>query len=721
MLLRSRLTVLASVVMAVLIAGFAATIVHRDRYFASRYNQEVLQSHRFAWEKIAGQQRDSLNSAMLKLISVPGFVAAASRGDSPSLTQYVNQIRKEIPHLRVDIFSPSRSLIYSTMLSQLDWKGLLDAGALQQLLDSGKPMVGLIQTGSKQFYWLRGEVISLDGSLPAFVLAVGVDVQPTLEQLKKTLDSEIYLANLKGRMAHGTDEELFRRAQFVSASRVELVSNMPVVDLVYLVTNMPQMNPEGRLIGVLISLRDVTQVTKADSAANFALLVGMSVFSLFFIAMMFFYLRSSFEPLSQTVMVLDALAKGDTQTQLADSIDDSGNDETAHIARGVTVLREEMLTFNMLRDERRRARTQQERVIRNELRTLAASLDPDSREAVLKELSGEMNPTFVDLSNPSPSQEKNQGVDPSQRTTNELAVLATTLGRMTGMITTQQAKLLQLLHEVSAAAESKAKLAGLQQELEIARKMQLAILPRMAPDRPELTLAAAMFPAKEIGGDFYDYFMLDEDRMAIVVADVSGKGVAAAFFMAISRTLLKSTAKFLQNPQECITKLNDLLCIDNDQMMFVTVFYGILDLTSGRFQFVNAGHNPPVLIRHGGVPEFFPRSPSMVLAVMEDATFPSEEVFVTPGDTLVFYTDGVTEATDPNGELFGDSRLLHSLGQIDQITSVSEVIDRLLDDVHAFERGTPQADDITCVVVNYQGCGYTVEPTTVQLSHANHE
>lgn len=703
MLLRTRLTVLASAVLAMLIAGFAATILHRDTYFASRYNHEVLQSHRFAWEKIQGQYRDDLGVAMQKLLAYPGFSAAASRADTASLSQYVEQFRREMPNLRVDVFSPTRLLLYSTLLSQAEWKGLLDAGALQQLLTSGKSMVGLTQTGSKQFYWLRAEAVAQDGKVPSFVVALGMDVFPALEELKKNLDSNVYLANLKGRMAHGTDEDLFGQARFMSASRNELVSNMRVGDKNYLVTNLPQLNPEGRLVGVLVSLRDITEVAKADSAANYALLAGVSIFAVVFLGMMFFYLRSSFEPLSQTVMVLDALAKGDTQTQLADDIDDSGNDETAHIARGVTILREEMLTFTMLRDERRRARTQQERVIRDELRTLAVNLDPDAREEVLRELEGHASGIPFEAADPDQDVTLALSIEPSESTTNQLAVLASTLGRMTGMISTQQAKLLQLLREVSAAAESKAKLAGLQQELEIARKMQLAILPRTAPNRKELNVAAVMIPAKEIGGDFYDYFMLDENRMAIVVADVSGKGVAAAFFMAISRTLLKSTAKFLQAPEECIAELNDLLCVDNDQMMFVTVFYGILDLVTGRFHFVNAGHNPPVLIRENENPEYLPRSPSMVLAVMDGVPFPSGELFLRPGDVLVLYTDGVTEATDPDGVLYGDDRLLHTLGRMDHTADVSKITDLLLSDIRVFERGAPQADDITCVVLNYQG------------------
>lgn len=694
MLLRSRLTVLAAVLLAVLMAVFFTTLIYRDSYTESRYNAEVSQSHRFAWEKIGSQYRDNLAAATQTLLANPGFSRAVHQADTIALSRYIDQARQKFPDLHVDIFALNRSLVFSSWLDQVDRNAVLDAGALQQLLASGKPMVGLKQTGITQFQWVRAEVVPSNGTSPSFFIAVGTSVLPALIDLQRSLDANVYLTNLKGRMQQGTNADLFGKARFVSASRTATTFTVHVDNKTYLVTNFPQMNLEGRLIGTLVSLRDITEFSKADSNAKFQLLLAVSVFGMLFIAMMFFYLRSCLEPLSQTVMVLDALAKGDTQTQLTDDIDDSGTDETARIARGVSVLREEMLNFSMLRDERLRARAQQERVIRDELRALAKNLDPQAREEVLGELEGR---------NGEPTPVAQPGQDPPENTTNELAILASTLGRMTGMISTQQEKLLQLLKEVRAAAESRAKLAGLQQELEIARKMQLAILPRTALDRSELKITAAMIPAKEIGGDFYDYFMLDDKRLAIVVADVSGKGVAAAFFMAISRTLLKSTAKFLPDPQACITELNELLCVDNDQMMFVTAFYGILDLATGRFHFVNAGHNPPVLIRKNAQPAYFPRSPSIVLAVMEGAEFPAEELWVQPGDMLVFYTDGITEATDPQGALYGDDRLLQTLAEVDTQGEVSHVTDLLLKDIRVFERGAPQADDITCVVVSYNG------------------
>jgi phosphoserine phosphatase RsbU/P len=693
MLLRSRLTVLASVVLAALIAGFAGTLLYRDAYFASRYNLEVSQSHRFAWEKLAGHYRDELTTAMRRFTADAELVAAVRRGDTERIAAHVDRLRRDMPHVRVDLVAASRTLMYSSSPGLEEGRGLLDAGALQQLLASGKPMAGLVQTGGRRFEWLRADVVPGTGKAAAFVVILATDVSPALDDLKRHLDAQVYLANLKGRMAHGTDAALFAQARFVSASRNETVASLAVGDKTYLVTNLPQLNPEGRLIGMLVSLRDVTALARQDRASNVALLLGVGAAVAAFLALMFFYLRSSFRPLSQTVMVLNALAKGDTHTQLADDIDDTGHDETAHIARGVAALREEMLTFNMLRDERRRARTQQERVIREELKNLAANLDADARDEVLKALSG--------LSGASPVSGE---ADDAAR--NELAVLAGTLSRMTGMISAQHARLLQLLREISAAAESKARLAGLQQELEIARKMQLAILPRTAPKRRELTLASAMIPAKEIGGDFYDYFMLDDTHLGVVVADVSGKGVAAAFFMAISRTLLKSTAQFLHDPQACITQLNDLLCVDNDQMMFVSAFYGLLNLKTGELVFVNAGHNPPVLLRaNGGGPVYLPRSPSVVLAVMEAFDFPSQSLRLAPGDTLVLYTDGITEATNAQGELLGDARLLSTLSRVDARADVASTIDGLLADVRAFEGGAPQADDITCVALHYRGDG----------------
>jgi sigma-B regulation protein RsbU (phosphoserine phosphatase) len=194
--------------------------------------------------------------------------------------------------------------------------------------------------------------------------------------------------------------------------------------------------------------------------------------------------------------------------------------------------------------------------------------------------------------------------------------------------------------------------------------------------------------------------MIDAEHLAVVVADVSGKGVPAAFFMAISRTLLKSSALHLRTPGATVQVLNDQLCADNEQMMFVTVFYGVLHLPSGRFDYVNAGHNPPVWL-HGGAAEFFPRGRSMALAVLEGQEFIEGSAQFAPGDTLVLYTDGVTEATNNEGVLMGDQALLAALSGA--AVDAARLPEHVVQAVRAFENGAAQADDITVVALTYRG------------------
>lgn len=397
------------------------------------------------------------------------------------------------------------------------------------------------------------------------------------------------------------------------------------------------------------------------------------------------YLRSVTEPLGRAVEHLDALARGDVDSGL-DEADELESDEAGQISRGVSALRREMLNFQVLREERTRSRQQQERLIREQLRALAESLEPESREEIVRALEGDLSASG------------------SARRDNHLAELAGILSRMSGLVTTQQARLLQLLDELRAAMASQALLVSLQQELEIARRMQLSILPRAAPSSERVAVAATMIPARDVGGDFYDYFPVGEHHFAIVVADVSGKGVPAAFFMAISRTLLKSSVLFLPKPAEVIAQLNNQLCAENEQTMFVTMFFGLLDLRDGTLTYVNAGHNPPVLLVAGQPAELVPTGRNVALAVAEGIAYQEGSLRMARGDALFLYTDGVTEATDPEGGLFGTDRLVRFLANTQVGPSVRAGLpERVVEAVRAFERGAAQADDITCVELVYVG------------------
>lgn len=681
MQIRTRVTGLFFLALALLAGAFVVVLVQRETRHAQDFQQESLRYHHIIWDQIAAAQQLELVQISKFVLEDPAFLSEVQTNEALALGKFIAQFQANRPGLRLDIFAPTRALAYSSSVGQGSARALLDAGAVRTLMSSAAPMTGMTQTSSVQFFWFFASKLQLRPSELPLAFVFGFDVSSALEEYKERLDADAYLLNLKGRLAHGTNASLFEHLGKTFIQRNDAVSVVQVNGKTHHVTRIGQNNAEGRLIGQVLTVRDVSGQANTRQMANTWLLAGLMAAVLSMLAYVFIYLRQSFQPLDHSLLVLADLAKGDTRAQLSDDIDDSGQDETARLARGMSLLREDMLNLEMMREERHRTGLQQERIIRDQLKMLADNLDVVARDEVLAQL------------------ERPVSTEDGRR--NRLAELALTLGRLTTLISTQQKRLLQLLREIQEAAESKARLAGLQQELDIARKMQLAILPRTAPDRREFEVTASMIPAKDIGGDFYDYFMLDDEHLALVVADVSGKGVAAAFFMAVSRTLLKANAKFLNDPQACITELNELLCVDNDQTMFVTLFYGVLDLKTGLFKFVNAGHNPPVILRPAHPPQYLPPSPSMVLAVMEGVQFPSQEMQLLTGDTLVLYTDGITEATQAGGALYGESRLLCTLAALPAGLEVTDITAELIRDVRSFEAGAPQADDITCVVVRF--------------------
>lgn len=245
-------------------------------------------------------------------------------------------------------------------------------------------------------------------------------------------------------------------------------------------------------------------------------------------------------------------------------------------------------------------------------------------------------------------------------------------------------------------------LESIQSDLAVAGEIQKAILPCRFPPFPEITdldIYASMTPAKEIGGDFYDFFRLDEDRIGLVIADVSGKGVPAALFMAVSNTLLRSIALTKDNSRECIEELNRLICRVNVNSMFVTVFYGILNHRTGELDYTNGGHNPAYVLRgKNGELERLGHFPNLVIGGFEDFSYKSESAQLDPGDSLFLYTDGITEAFDAKDEAFGDERLEDSLVELYH-DDAKTIIEGVYADLGEFIGDRTQSDDITMLVV----------------------
>ena len=275
-----------------------------------------------------------------------------------------------------------------------------------------------------------------------------------------------------------------------------------------------------------------------------------------------------------------------------------------------------------------------------------------------------------------------------------------------------------LMVEIDSNTEDVARLSAEKEriatELSMAAEIQAHMLPSTFPafpERKEFEIYAAMTPAKEVGGDFYDFFMVDEDHLALVMADVSGKGVPAALFMMTSRTMLKDTALSGLDPAAVLERVNARICENNPDYMFVTVWMGILELSTGRLIWADAGHEQPVLLSggewkmlsKGGGPALGAFEPE-ILELEEKPPFCNREIFMRPGDIIFQYTDGVTEATNPQREQFGTGRIIEAASSAPNIAP-NALVEHISAQINAFVHGAPQFDDITMLALRYRGNG----------------
>jgi len=263
-------------------------------------------------------------------------------------------------------------------------------------------------------------------------------------------------------------------------------------------------------------------------------------------------------------------------------------------------------------------------------------------------------------------------------------------------------KAIEQITYIKAMQKEHNELEGIKSDLAVAREIQQAILPRIFPPFPEeaayMDIAASMNAAKDVGGDFYDFFRIDADHIGFVIADVSGKGVPAAIFMAVSRTLIRATGIRGVSPSECITYSNALLSRESVNSMFVTIFYGIYDIRTGEVTYTNAGHNPPYLMKADGNIQELPLSKDIIAGVFSDFQFTEDTIRLEHGDTLLLFTDGVTEAIDSETKEYGLEKLEKILHQNVKL-SCKEIIDSVKADVTAFAGEAEQSDDITLLAL----------------------
>ena len=290
--------------------------------------------------------------------------------------------------------------------------------------------------------------------------------------------------------------------------------------------------------------------------------------------------------------------------------------------------------------------------------------------------------------------ENEESIDVTVKTGNEIEELFDSFKEMYGDIK-------DYIQELSTVTAEKERIGA---ELDVAKHIQASMLPCIFPafpEREEIDIYATMEPAKEVGGDFYDFFMVDDTHLAIVMADVSGKGVPAALFMVIGKTLIKDHTTPGRDLGQVFTEVNKLLCESNSEELFITAFEGVLDLVTGEFVYVNAGHELPFVCKAGGDFEPYKTRSALFLAGMEGMRYRAGSMMLEPGDKIFQYTDGVTEATNADEKLYGMARL-HDILNKEKNGTPYEILPAVKRDIDAFVGEAPQFDDITMLCLEYK-------------------
>jgi len=286
-------------------------------------------------------------------------------------------------------------------------------------------------------------------------------------------------------------------------------------------------------------------------------------------------------------------------------------------------------------------------------------------------------------------------IDIGHNTTDEVSDLATTFVQLENQLIAY----IKNLRDTTSIKEK------IESELGVARTIQMNMVPRdfpLYPHRKELGLYAIIEPAKAVGGDFYDFLLSEEDNtLSFSIGDVSGKGIPAALFMAITTTLIKATSGQVKDPAKVIEIVNKKLCDENKSGLFVTVFYGTLDLNTGHLKYTIGGHNPPYIVNKDGVKAMH-SSPGLPMGIDDSATYQTEELQLYPSDMIYLYTDGVTECRNLKGDFYNESGLEARLKQTIGYTPAA-VCEHVLHDLQIFSRGTAQSDDVTMATIHYKG------------------
>ena len=693
MSLKARTGVIVFCFVAVIVAGLVLAGQIREALLRDQLSQTATAGSRALWSKIVetGVQRMRGRTSLV-LDDLP-LRAALQSGDRGRIATAAREVLATLQAtgdvMRLDLVSRSREVLYSSVPA-FEPAAAASEDALVRMLEEGWKGSGVAIDAQRNVTLSLG--VPLLGNA-GDILAVAVyatDIAHALGELEAGTGAEALIVNRRGRLLVGTDPQVWdaiRGEALLSGSATQVLRSG---EHVFSLAAIPLEAELGNLVASLVTVQDVSAAYGEQRRVGWITLLAVGGFLLASLIGLWLYLHRALSPLTDGVNVLHALARGDTRATVRVS-GEEGEDELAQIARAVNTFRTQTLALRRHRRRALRRRRQQERFIRDEMTRLAATLNEEARRDVLADL--------ADLEAPAedaPDEASQTSADEADA--GDLQMMGFAFQKMTSRVARQQDRLTSLVAELQEALRTKTAYLALQRDLQIATRVQRSFLPGERFSIPGVEIHAAMHAAKEVGGDFYDFFALDEHRIGIVIGDVVGKGVPASLFMAVTRTVIRATAKHLEeSPGQCLQIVNDTLVDTSREDVFVTVFYGVYDRRDGSLVYANGGHNPPVLVAPGRA-EMLPLTGGVALAMFDGLSYDEARVEVPCGGKLFLYTDGVTESANVQEDEFGDERMKANLLASAE-RGPGDTIEEMLRAVEGFAGTAPQFDDIAMLVL----------------------
>ena len=693
MSLKARTGLIVFCFVAVIVAGLVLAGQLREALLRDQLSQTATAGSSALWSKIveAGVQRMRGRTPIVENdIPLRTALQSGDRGRIATAARDVLQaLHATGDVMRLDLVAPSREVLFSSVPA-FEPAAAASEDALARMLEEGWRGNGVAIDAERNVTLSLGvPVIGYAGSVLA-VAIYATDIAHALGELKAGTGAEALIVNRRGRLLVGTNPEVWdavRGEALLSGDATQLLGSG---EQMFSLAALPLEAELGNLVASLVTVQDVSAAYAEQRRVGWITLLAIGGFLLASLIGLWLYLHHALAPLTDGVNVLQALARGDTRATVKVS-GEEGEDELAQIARAVNAFRTQTLALRRHRRRASRRRRQQERFIRDEMTRLAATLNEEARRDILADLADLEAPVEVasDEGTDSSAEEGDQG---------DLQMMGLAFQKMASRVARQQDRLTALVAELQEALRTKTAYLALQRDLQLATRVQRSFLPGERFSVPGVEIHAAMHTAKEVGGDFYDFFALDEHRVGIVIGDVVGKGVPASLFMAVTRTVIRATAQHLEeSPGQCLQIVNDTLVDTSREDVFVTVFYGVYDRRDGSLVYANGGHNPPVLVAPGRV-EMLPLTGGVALAMFDGLSYDEDRVSVPPGGKLFLYTDGVTESANVQEDEFGDEQMKENL-LASAHRGPGDTIEEMLRAVEGFAGTAPQFDDIAMLVL----------------------